>query len=294
MISLDVKILRDDRSVAKVNWFFLFTIIWSIVVQFLPINVNLYQYIAFLIPISIYLLINRKDAERILRPNKLNFISLIIIFLIWLASLPVMFLFIELYVKFFGSTLADIVAEDYHELFLWNFFFTAITPAVIEEILMRGIILDGYRNKPKFIAALLNGFMFGMLHLNSFQFFHTFIAGFISSYVVFATNSIFAGISIHLINNGLPLIINHLYQPNPNVGYAGEPDFVVLSLFAIIGVFSIYLLIKLLFKVNRIPIKENRIYSGEKIFTLPIILSIIIFIAFSALLIFSLKSATMA
>lgn len=291
---MDVKVLRHDRSIAKVNWFFLITLIWSIVVQFLPINVSSYQYIAFLIPISIYLFINRKEAERILRPNRLNFPSLIIIFLIWMASLPIMLLFIELYVKFFGSTLADMVTEDFHDLFIWNFFFTAITPAFIEEILMRGIILDGYRNKPKFIAALLNGFMFGMLHLNSFQFFHTFIAGLIASYIVFATNSIFAGITIHLINNGLPLIINYLYPPDPNIAYAGEPDFLLLASFAIVGAYSIYLLINLLFRVNKIPIKKDRIYSQEKIFNFPLILSTLIFIGFSIFLILALNLITMA
>lgn len=294
MISLDIKVLREDKSIAKVNWFYLITIVWSIIVQFLPINVNLYQYVALLIPISIYLFINRKDAERILKPNKLNFISIIIIFLIWLAALPIMLLFIELYVKFFGSTLMDLVTEDYNELFIWNFFFTAVTPAIIEEILMRGIILDGYRNKPRFIAALINGFMFAMLHLNSFQFFHTFIAGFIACYVVFATNSIFAGITIHMINNGLPLIINYLNRSATSVESTGEPDFVMLTFLAIIGVYVIYRLIKILFFVNKIPTKEDKIYSKEKIFTFPLILSILIFIVFSVLLIMALNSTTMA
>ena len=291
---MDVKILSDDRSIAKVNWFFLITIIWAIGSQFLPINVNLYQYVAFLLPSSIYLFINRRDAERILKPNRLNFISLVIICLIWLATLPIMFLFVELYVKFFGSTLVDIIIEDAHEVFLWNFFFTAITPAIIEEILMRGIILYGYRNKPRFVAAILNGFMFGMLHLNSFQFFHTFIIGLVASYIVFATNSLFAGITIHLINNGLPLILNYLYPPDPNIGYAAKPDFLFLGSYAIIGAFTIYTLIKLLFRVNRIPLKEDRVYSQEKIFTFPLILSTIIFIGFSILLIIALNKMTMA
>lgn len=286
---MDIKVLREDKSIAKVNWFFLITIIWSISVQFLPIPVNFYQYVAFLIPICIYLFLNRKDAERILKPNKLKLSSLIIIFLIWMSSLPIMLLFIESYVKFFGSTLADLVAENSHELFQLNFFLTALTPSIIEEILMRGIILDGYRNKPRFIAALLNGFMFGMLHLNSFQFFHTFIAGFIASYLVFATNSIFAGITIHLINNGLPLTINYLFPPDPNIGYAADPNFPMLIMLAILGIFSINSLIKLLFLVNKIPIKENKEYSKENIFTLPLILSTIIFIGFSILIIIAIN-----
>ena len=144
---MEAKILKKESSIYRVNLFFLCTIIWSIVVQFLPIPDNSYQYIAFLIPIIIYLFLNKSKIDRILKPDMLNFSSAIIIFIIWLASLPLIFLIIELYMHFFGSTLVDIVTQDAHEIFAFNVFFTAVTPAILEEVLMRGIILDGYRNK---------------------------------------------------------------------------------------------------------------------------------------------------
>ncbi|MEY8415476.1 CPBP family intramembrane glutamic endopeptidase [Tissierella praeacuta] len=286
---MEAKILKKEKSIYKVNLFFLCTIIWSIVVQFLPIPDNSYQYIAFLIPSVIYLFLNRSKIDRILKPDMLNFSSAIIIFIIWLASLPLIFLIIELYMYFFGSTLVDIVTEDAHEIFALNVFFTAVTPAILEEILMRGIILDGYRNKSRLVAAIMNGFMFGMLHLNSFQFFHTFIAGFIASLVVFATNSIFAGILIHMVNNGLPMILNYLYPVNPNMEYAKDTNFLFLSLYALLGIIFVFKLINLLFKLNNIPFKENKELSNEKIFDLPLIISIIIFIGFSALMVFAIK-----
>ncbi|MBU5255926.1 CPBP family intramembrane glutamic endopeptidase [Tissierella praeacuta] len=286
---MEAKILKKEKSIYKVNLFFLCTIIWSIVVQFLPIPDNSYQYIAFLIPSVIYLFLNRSKIDRILKPDMLNFSSAIIIFIIWLASLPLIFLIIELYMYFFGSTLVDIVTEDAHEVFALNVFFTAVTPAILEEILMRGIILDGYRNKSRLVAAIMNGFMFGMLHLNSFQFFHTFIAGFIASLIVFATNSIFAGILIHMVNNGLPMILNYLYPVNPNMEYAKDTNFLFLSLYALLGIIFVFKLINLLFKLNNIPFKENKELSNEKIFDLPLIISIIIFIGFSALMVFAIK-----
>ncbi|TCU77369.1 hypothetical protein EV204_102229 [Tissierella praeacuta] len=286
---MEAKILKKEKSIYKVNLFFLCTIIWSIIVQFLPIPDNSYQYIAFLIPSVIYLFLNRSKIDRILKPDMLNFSSAIIIFIIWLASLPLIFLIIELYMYFFGSTLVDIVTEDAHEVFALNVFFTAVTPAILEEILMRGIILDGYRNKSRLVAAIMNGFMFGMLHLNSFQFFHTFIAGFIASLIVFATNSIFAGILIHMVNNGLPMILNYLYPVNSNMEYAKDTNFLFLSLYALLGIIFVFKLINLLFKLNNIPFKENKELSNEKIFDLPLIISIIIFIGFSALMVFAIK-----
>ncbi|WMM25117.1 type II CAAX endopeptidase family protein [Tissierella sp. MB52-C2] len=284
---MDIKILREEKSISQVNRFFFYVILWSVFIQFMPINPNYYQYIAFLVPISIYLFINRFSIKRILKPNILNLKSILIIFLIWLSVLPIMLLMVELYVHFFGSTLADIVSQDSHESLTINFFLIAITPAILEEVLMRGIILDGYRNKSRFVASIMNGFMFGMLHLNSFQFFHTFLIGIIASYLVFATNSIFAGMFIHIINNGLPLIIDYLYPIVPNEPYVAEPQFIGLLIFAAIGLTLLILLFRLLFKVNDIPFRSYKELSDERIFNLHLILSIFIFLGFSALIIFS-------
>ena len=281
---MDIKVLREEKSISQVNKFFLGVILWSIFIQFMPINPNHYQYIAFLIPIGIYLFLNKPHIERILKPDLLNLKSVLIIFGIWVSVLPIILLIVEIYVYFFGSTLADIVSQDPHDSLTVNFFLIAITPAILEEILMRGIILDGYRNKSRLVAAIMNGFMFGMLHLNSFQFFHTFIAGIIASYLVFATNSIFAGMLIHIINNGLPLIIDYLYPVMPEETYVAEPNFMGLFIFAIVGFIFLIKLFKLLFKINHIPIKESRAFSKERIFNFPILISIIIFIGFSLLI----------
>lgn len=283
---MEFKVLKEEKSILKVNWFFLITMIWSILSQFIPTPANFYQYIAFLIPISIYLFLNRDDAERIVKPDMLNFSSIVIIFLIWLGVLPLIFLLVEIYVKLFGSALPDMVAQDAHDSLYINFFFVAVTPAILEEILLRGIILDGYRHKSRFVAALANGLLFGMLHLNFFQFFHTFVAGFLASYLVFATNSIFAGIFMHMVNNGLPLIINYLYPIDPNMEIVEQTNFLSLTIFAILGIVMVFRLIRLLFKVNNTPLKEDREISKERVFNLPLIFSILIFAGFSVLILF--------
>lgn len=282
---MEGKVLKQERTIYKVNLFYLLVIIWSIIVQFLPIPFNAYQYVTFLLPISIYLFINRQDAERILKPNILNFESTIIIFIIWFCTLPIMISIVTLYTKLFGNALADIIAENSHDTFIGNLLFTAVTPAIFEEMLMRGIILDGYRNKSNFVAALMNGLLFGMLHLNSFQFFHTFIAGFIASYLVFATGSIYAGMIIHFINNGFPIFMDYLFPPDPDVGYASSPSFINCFVSVIFSIVSIYALIRFLAKVNGIDLKKERDISDEKIFNWPLIISIILFILFSILLV---------
>ena len=80
---MEGKILRKESLILKVNLFYMAVIIWSIIVQFLPIPSNAYQFIAFLIPIGIYLFIHKDYGDRILKPKILNLRSTIIIFIIW-------------------------------------------------------------------------------------------------------------------------------------------------------------------------------------------------------------------
>lgn len=265
---MEGKVLKQERTIYRVNRFYLYVIIWSIVVQFLPIPFNAYQYVSFLIPISIYLFINRKDAERILKPNVLNLKSTVIIFAIWFCMLPIMVSIVAIYTKFFGNKLADIVAQDYNSTFIGSLIFTAVTPAILEEMFMRGIVLDGYRNKSYFTAALMNGILFGMLHLNFFQFFHTFIAGFIASYLVIATDSIFGGMIIHFINNGFPVIMDYLYPPDPNIGYASSPSFINCFVSVVFSIVTIYMLIRLLAKINGIDLREEKAYQMKELLIL--------------------------
>ncbi|WP_236908930.1 CPBP family intramembrane glutamic endopeptidase [Clostridium sp. Cult3] len=285
---MNSKGLIEEKTIYKVNSFYLGVVLWSILVQFLPIPTNSYQYIALLIPIGIYLFKNRDEAERILKPNLLNLKSVIIIFIIWFLMLPIIISIVELYTRLFGSTFPDIIAEDSHPSFIGNLFFTAITPAILEEMLMRGIILDGYRHKSRFVAALVNGLMFGMLHLNFFQFFHTFVAGFVASYLVFATNSIYAGIIVHFINNSFPIFMDYLSPPEPNVDYTSNPNLLAIIISITFSVAAISFLLKLLAKINGVELKKEYHISDEKILNKPLIRSIVLFVGFSTILVLAL------
>ncbi|WP_077369078.1 CPBP family intramembrane glutamic endopeptidase [Anaerosalibacter sp. Marseille-P3206] len=289
---MESKAISKERPIYKVNLFYFLTLIWAIMVQFLPFNENLYQYIAFLIPIIIYLVINRKSAKKILKLNPLNKKSLLLIPVIWIFMLPLSMFVITIYTSYFGSTLAELVTEETSNTAFGILLFTALTPAVLEEILMRGIVLEGYSKKRRLIAAIINGLMFGMLHLNSFQFSHTFFAGIVASYLVYSTNSIFSSMLIHFINNGFPLFMD-LIMPTSDAGpeAIGETNLLLLGIAVVICLFIVYLLMHKLAEVNNISLKEEREeLSDEKIFNWPLIISIFIFLLFSLLLSFSLKT----
>lgn len=287
---MENKVTLKNRSIYKVNLFYLITLIWAIITQFLPIDDKLYQYVALLIPVSIYLILNKKDIKRILKLNPLNKQSLLLIPIIWIFMLPLSLFIITVYNYLFGDALANIIFEETTNNLISTFIFTAFTPAIIEEVFMRGIILDGYRYKNIFTASIINGLMFGMLHLNTFQFSHTFVAGIVASFLVYSTNSIYSSMLIHLINNSFPILMDLIIPIQSTAPDTKEE--LNLLFFGTIVILSLIVVCSLIYKlasINNIKLKNKKRFSKEKIFNKPLKISILIFICFSLILSFMIK-----
>ncbi|MEY8304535.1 CPBP family intramembrane glutamic endopeptidase [Anaerosalibacter bizertensis] len=287
---MENKVTLKNRSIYKVNLFYLITLIWAIITQFLPIDDKLYQYVALLIPVSIYLILNKKDIKRILKLNPLNKQSLLLIPIIWIFMLPLSLFIITVYNYLFGDALANIIFEENTNNLISTFIFTAFTPAIIEEVFMRGIILDGYRYKNIFTASIINGLMFGMLHLNTFQFSHAFVAGIVASFLVYSTNSIYSSMLIHLINNSFPILMDLIIPIQSTAPDTKEE--LNLLFFGTIVILSLIVVCSLIYKlasINNIKLKNKKRFSKEKIFNKPLKISILIFICFSLILSFMIK-----
>ncbi len=95
-----------------------------------------------------------------------------------------------------------------------TFFFLAVVAApVLEEILFRGIILEGYlKNYKPWTAILVSAFLFGLIHLNLAQGVSAFISGILFGWIYWRTRSILLGILLHFINNVLAFV-SSLYTP---------------------------------------------------------------------------------
>ena len=83
-----------------------------------------------------------------------------------------------------------------------SFVAIAIMPAILEELLMRGIILDGLlRHHDPRKAILVSAFLFGLIHLNPIQFVYGFLSGLFLGWVYWRTRSLLACMVIHGVNN---------------------------------------------------------------------------------------------
>jgi sodium transport system permease protein len=88
----------------------------------------------------------------------------------------------------------------------WLILILAVTPAICEEFVFRGVLLGGTRSWPTWRFVLLNGVIFGAFHLSFetvIRFLPTAWLGIVISWTVWRTRSIWVGSLIHVLNNGV-------------------------------------------------------------------------------------------
>jgi sodium transport system permease protein len=79
----------------------------------------------------------------------------------------------------------------------------AVTPAVCEEALFRGFILNGLRSLGAVSAIGISALLFGIAHASIYRLLPTMFLGILLGIVVWRTGSLLCAIVLHALNNGL-------------------------------------------------------------------------------------------
>lgn len=102
--------------------------------------------------------------------------------------------------------LEDLITAESPSRLLWLLTLLALTPAICEEAVFRGVLLAGIRGRASVVrVAVFNGLVFGAFHLSfesAFRFLPTAWLGFILAWAVLSTRSIWVGVLMHFVNNG--------------------------------------------------------------------------------------------
>ncbi|WP_461206344.1 lysostaphin resistance A-like protein [Clostridium sp. DL1XJH146] len=211
----------ENRRVFRSNFFVLVIMVLYLIGGYtLPaiwenMNMPLYLYLflpEFLfifIPIVIYFIITRKPIIETLRLKKLNFSSLLIVIGIGFLIQPIASLFSIISQFVFPNDVSQLMAVMVDIPLSVKILVIAVTPALFEEMSMRGIVLKGYDNVNIHKGAIITGLFFGMMHMNGQQFLYAFVLGIIFAYLVRITGSIFSSMIVHFIVNASNTIIAH-------------------------------------------------------------------------------------
>lgn len=88
------------------------------------------------------------------------------------------------------------------------FLSTAVVPALVEEMALRGIIMQPLRRYGDWFAILCSALIFGLMHCNLVQIPFAFLAGIVIGYAVVVTESVWTGVLIHFMNNGFSVLVS--------------------------------------------------------------------------------------
>ena len=179
--------------------------------------------IILVLPMSLYtLFLHNKtgfvDTFRDTQLNgKINFKVILISFglglLAFFVNIAISTLFNGI-LSFFGYSQPVSVSTGYESMFPnWATFLiqlntVAILPAICEEFLHRGVLLNGLKEIGIKKTILISSLMFGLLHFNINQFFYATILGMLMALVSVVSKSIYPAMIIHFTNNAISVYLS--------------------------------------------------------------------------------------
>lgn len=216
--------------------------------------------VIFCIPIFVFIVYTKVDIKQTFKLNKINLkqVALVSIFSICLIPLAAI-------LSAISNIFVELPLESTKPLYpLWLLIISnALIPAVFEELTFRGIFLSNYDEVNTRKVAILNGLLFGLIHLNITQFAYAFMFGYAFVYLVRVTKSIYATILAHFLINAINIVLDrYVFSTitDNNAGYA----LLLLIIFPIIGTYVSRSIYKKLKDMNKED-GEIKLYKGLQI-----------------------------
>ncbi|HEX6909083.1 MAG TPA: CPBP family glutamic-type intramembrane protease, partial [Longimicrobium sp.] len=190
------------------------------------------QWLLLALPALAFVLLGPYDARKALAlrpppPRALGAAALIA-----LGGIPVGWAIVWLEMQLFEggnaqslSYLQEMLTATDARRALWLLFVAAVTPAVCEELVFRGVLLQSLSREARaWRAVALSAAVFGAFHLSfetALRFLPTAWIGLLMGWVVWHSRSLFASMLMHCINNAFVVVL--LWQPSvQRLAFDGE------------------------------------------------------------------------
>jgi membrane protease YdiL (CAAX protease family) len=177
------------------------------------------QYVIILIPVLGYVFFKKLNLKEVFRLNKLGILpALIILFLSFPAQLVGNMLnSVMVYLlQFIGDIPSNPipVPDNLRDLAV-GIAVIAVSPAICEELLHRGLLLKAYEKRGSIKALVITSIIFGIFHFDITNLLGATFLGLLIGYYVIKTNSIFAGMLAHFLNNAIYVFLQYFLRNRP-------------------------------------------------------------------------------
>ena len=153
-----------------------------------------------------------------LKKRKISFSEIVKLFVVGIGLMGLINITVALMMylgKFFPQIVAslDVYNKASEELMKGNMMLSVLAITIFapisEELMLRGTLFtENERLLPYKWAIILNGIVFGVFHFNLFQGAYALIGGIVICAVYYYTESIYASILLHMINNTFSVVIS--------------------------------------------------------------------------------------
>ena len=131
--------------------------------------------------------------------------------------------------------------------FFLYFIFTAITPAIFEELFLRGTVLNLLMPYGRKFAILACATVFTMMHTQIQTFIPVFGAGLVLSCIYVYTDNIYVSMALHFVNNTYSFLMMYMQDNINGISFMGFATF-MMAVIITSGIFAFLALRKL--KIN--------------------------------------------
>lgn len=153
-----------------------------------------------------------------------------------------------------------------------NIIFVALLPAVVEEIVYRGVILKGLLKKcAPWVAILLTSFVFMLAHGSLEQCVYQFILGIVLTYIAYSTGNILYSMITHFTNNFIVILLSFIQMKTKpwNINFSHSFNIVWVTILFVVGLAIlaslVYLWTKKLHKKETVTLGEEQPLVEEEI-----------------------------
>ncbi|KUO72815.1 MAG: hypothetical protein APF77_03000 [Clostridia bacterium BRH_c25] len=177
------------------------------------------EFLLIALPTLIYVKARGAAIKSELRFNSLSLVDALLVIVAFVAAY-----FVAVFINLLGQILISMLgrlivpdipfATDPAE-YIMLLFIIAGSAGICEEILFRGFILRAYEKLGMWPNIIITALLFSILHLNIQNILAPFFLGIILGFVVYKTNSIFAGILGHFINNAISVTWGYVIMNLP-------------------------------------------------------------------------------
>lgn len=160
---------------------------------------------------------------------------------------------------------------DVHGAFnvILYFIFTAVIPAVFEELFLRGIVLKLLLPEGKGFAVITSAFVFTIMHTQVQSFLPVFSAGVILACIYLYTGDIRASMCLHFTNNAYSFVMMYMQSNVNGISYTSFAVFIMMVIITLGVASTMYISNK---KINIFaPLKNiGRETNFLKVFNSPV------------------------